>query len=88
MAWNWLKQRRQREIKRLKAMPYVAYLLSDHWGRVRAKAIKRAGGRCSICNAKGPLQVHHRTYERLGEERDNDVIALCRKCHARVHGKS
>lgn len=27
------------------------------------------------------LEVHHRTYERRGHERDSDLIALCWGCH-------
>lgn len=27
------------------------------------------------------LEVHHRTYERRGRERDSDLVALCWACH-------
>src|SRR4051812_47555513 len=27
------------------------------------------------------LEVHHKTYERLGHERDEDLVALCWNCH-------
>jgi hypothetical protein len=66
---------------------YAAYLRTDAWRAVRDEAIARAGGRCAICNADGPLQGHHRTYENLGYERPGDVIALCRPCHRRHHGR-
>jgi hypothetical protein len=33
------------------------------------------------------LEVHHRTYERLGRERPEDLLVLCEKCHAVEHGR-
>jgi 5-methylcytosine-specific restriction endonuclease McrA len=42
-----------------------------------------------VCNeeaSKGkPLDVHHRTYERRGAEKAEDVIVLCRRCHELFH---
>lgn len=67
---------------------YAEYLKSDHWRSVRDKAIDRAGGLCMLCNGNdGGLHVHHRTYERLGEEEDMDVIVLCASHHAQFHCK-
>jgi hypothetical protein len=31
------------------------------------------------------LEVHHLTYERLGQERDEDLQLLCQSCHAGAH---
>jgi hypothetical protein len=31
------------------------------------------------------LEVHHRTYERLGDERDEDLEVLCTRCHEQHH---
>ena len=64
---------------------YKAYLGSEHWAEVRAWAVKWAGSRCMVCNASDPLQVHHRTYERLGHESRTDVLALCERCHKKAH---
>ena len=61
------------------------YLRSDHWAAVREAALKRAGHRCQVCNAPDRLDVHHRTYERLGNEEPGDVTVLCRRCHAVFH---
>lgn len=27
------------------------------------------------------LEIHHKTYERIGQERDEDLVALCWSCH-------
>lgn len=72
-------------IAELRRMPYSKYLESNHWRKVRAAAIARAGYRCSLCNDTYLLVVHHRTYERRGCELPEDVICLCRKCHEKHH---
>ncbi len=66
---------------------YQEYLQSNSWARKRAFMLQRAGNRCQLCNTRGPLQVHHRTYDRIFQERPDDLIVLCRSCHARFHGK-
>lgn len=71
----------------LRSLGYEEYLLTSHWRDCRARAIARAGDACQVCNSSGELEVHHRTYARLGEEADADLIALCRPCHALFHGK-
>lgn len=63
------------------------YLRSDHWRETRLAALERAEHRCQVCNRDGSLDVHHRTYERLGEERPADLTVLCRACHSLFHGE-
>ena len=60
---------------------------SSHWQKIKLQAIHNAKNRCQLCNAKGHLQVHHRTYENLGNEKVEDLIVLCDKCHAKHHEK-
>lgn len=67
---------------------YREYLESPHWHLVRAAAIVKADYRCQLCNSPDNLQVHHRTYERRGEEKLSDVTVLCRDCHRKFHGLS
>lgn len=64
---------------------YREYLKSPWWKLVRRRAILAAGHRCRICRVSARLEVHHLTYERLGNERPEDVIALCGPCHADQH---
>lgn len=63
---------------------YRAYIQSDEW-KARATAAKEAAGwRCQVCNRPSTavvLDAHHRTYERLGHERPDDITVLCRDCH-------
>jgi len=65
-------------------MDYYAYLKSREWQFKRQTALDRAGYRCQVCNRSSTdvtLEVHHRTYERLGDELPDDLTVLCRDCH-------
>lgn len=64
---------------------YRAYLNSPHWRQTRNAALKRAHWRCNRCGGKRDLNVHHRSYERLGAERDSDLEVLCFTCHNGHH---
>lgn len=62
------------------------YLHSDWWRRRRAEALADAGGRCWNCGASGRrLEIHHRSYARLGCEAASDLRAICRQCHSTFH---
>lgn len=76
---------RCKEIERLRSMPYKDYLKTEHWQTVREAALERAEHRCQACNDATKLHVHHRTYERRGEENPTDVVALCADCHRVFH---
>jgi hypothetical protein len=43
--------------------------------------MKLARYRCQQCGAGRALQVHHRTYDRVGAEWDEDLQVLCADCH-------
>ena len=63
---------------------YAEYIQSEAWVRKAEEAKRRAGHRCQICNRHQDdvlIDAHHRTYERLGNERPEDIPVLCRECH-------
>ena len=63
---------------------YYSYIQSPEWKAKADAAKKRAGNRCQVCNrhkSQVVLDAHHRTYERLGNERPSDITVLCRGCH-------
>ncbi len=72
----------------LRTMPYREYLRTPEWRRARAAALVRAGFCCALDPAHVEnLEVHHRTYERLGAEHADDLLVLCQDCH-QLHHKS
>ena len=75
----------EKRIQELKAMPYSEYLLTPEWQTKREQALERARHRCQLCNSAEHLNVHHRTYERLGNEDIEDLTVLCKACHEHFH---
>lgn len=83
---EWLESEGlSRQIRAYKEMPYDSYLATSHWKVKRERAVTRDGYRCRVCNSPDRLNVHHRTYERIGEEVDSDLITLCQPCHQLFH---
>jgi restriction endonuclease Mrr len=73
-------------LAKLRSMPYPFYLRTPEWRRTRAAALVRAGNACSLdVTHTRDLEVHHRTYERRGEELVTDLIVLCHSCHQLHH---
>jgi hypothetical protein len=64
---------------------YLAYLNSPGWRRTRNEALKRANYTCHRCGSRRDLNVHHRSYERLGLELPSDLEVLCFGCHNEHH---
>jgi restriction endonuclease Mrr len=65
---------------------YREYLRTPEWRVTRAAALLRAGRCCSLdVTHSSDLEVHHRTYERLGRELASDLVVLCHECHALHH---
>ena len=72
----------------LKEMSYKEYLQTGEWQSKRKTALKDADNKCQLCSVGDTeLHVHHKTYERRGEELPEDLIVLCKKCHAKQHEK-
>ncbi len=69
----------------LRAMPYAEYLRTQEWIRRRIVHLQAVDYRCQLCNGQDRLQIHHRSYERLGCERWSDLLVLCGQCHALFH---
>lgn len=66
-------------------LTYRDYIKSDGWKVRRLRALALAENKCQVCGVEARLDVHHNTYERLGHERDADLIVLCRDCHKLFH---
>ncbi len=66
---------------------YEEYLKSEKWKEKRKEIYILRNKKCEICKCKlyGHYHIHHKTYKRLGEERNSDLILLCEKCHINIH---
>jgi hypothetical protein len=68
---------------------YPEYLSSAKWKERRQAFLDSRPKplRCQMnARHKFGLQVHHNTYENIGCELDEDLVLLCRRCHATHHG--
>lgn len=68
----------------VKSSEYYDYIQSEEWTE-KSRAEREKNPNCSLCNRKGVLHVHHRTYVRLGSEKDGDLVVLCEDCHKMFH---
>lgn len=76
---------------------YYNYIKSEKWKETRKrfydsnlyKNLKKGnkGWICYCCKSDSkPLDLHHRTYKRLGEENISvDLVPVCRDCHNDIH---
>lgn len=69
-------------------MIYSEYIKTPHWKALRAKAIFRDSGQCTVCGSRSKLEVHHLNYRNLGHESMEDLTTLCGRCHAAAHTTS
>lgn len=46
----------------------------------------RCHDRCELCNGQTASQMHHKTYQRAGNELPEDLALICRYCHEAIHG--
>lgn len=67
-------------------MDYAEYLKSPEWRERANEAKRRSEWQCALCCSTKSLEVHHRTYDRVGHERQSDLIVLCWRCHRKHHG--
>lgn len=77
---------------------YSAYRRSNEWAQKRnvkyyAQGVRDELGRykCDHCGDyfhRCRTEVHHKTYERVGNEDLDDLEILCEDCHGKHHGIS
>jgi len=65
---------------------YESYLQSADWREKRLMVIRRENGLCQGCRKEQITQVHHRNYDRLGDELLTDLYGYCETCHKKSHG--
>lgn len=63
---------------------YTEYLESPRWKRMRSHFCGPMC-RCYACDTPSRLQIHHTSYDHLGNEQANDFIVVCRDCHEKIH---
>lgn len=74
------------KLKQLGFISYEDYLKSDKWiSRRNEYFFKSLDKKCYLCSVTKNLDVHHITYDNLTEEKDEDLILICRFHHDLIH---
>lgn len=77
---------RDQKLRRLGFANYSEYIASPEWADVRARYKRSIRPQdCGLCGTSEKIEIHHLTYERVGEEELSDLTALCRDCHSMLH---
>ena len=71
-----MTNRRRNQIDRAK------YMASREWRLKRNEVIERANNICERCFDADITDIHHISYERLGDENiEQDLLGVCRPCY-------
>lgn len=66
---------------------YEKHLRSARWKNMRNDFFRLRGRRCEHCGSTCNLELHHKTYDRLGCELTTDLEILCLDCHYKADRK-
>jgi 5-methylcytosine-specific restriction endonuclease McrA len=83
-----IKKREQfnerRKEKKPKDYYQNVYLKSYEWSNKRNEVLKRDNNKCVCCSGNA-TQVHHITYNDVYREKLEQLISVCKECHAKIH---
>lgn len=66
-------------------MRYKDYIKSEHWRLRKQEYLNTHPKKCVICGISNSLHLHHKTYKRLFNELDSDLMLVCSIHHAEIH---
>lgn len=70
-------------------MNYNEYIKSNEWKEKKRTRLEKDNYVCQDCKKSSiALDVHHITYDRLGNEDIFDIVSLCRHCHESLHRRN
>lgn len=81
------KKRNLDKRKNRKQWRYADYIVSKAWERRRNLYWKTHKKRCAICYSAKFIHLHHTSYRKLGNEKDEHLIPLCAEHHRQFHEK-
>lgn len=78
----------QTKVKRTQVAPgnpYEQYLTSKHWKLFKTEYYRIFKRICVVCETGDNIHLHHKTYDRLHKESQNDCVPLCKNHHQEIH---
>lgn len=83
-----LTQAKEQHITPRQVVYRTIFLRSLYWKNKRGAILRQRGSTCQSCGVGHvPLNVHHKTYKRIGHEKSKDLMVLCIQCHLKQHEK-
>lgn len=65
---------------------YLKYINSPEWAARKAAYYECHHKQCRSCGSDDKeLHLHHRSYARIYQEEDGDLMPMCMDCHAMLH---
>jgi hypothetical protein len=86
-GWKKVAPAAEKSKAQNRRLSYHEYIKSDLWRLRRYVYFKQHPRRCTACPARSGVTLHHLSYENLGNEPDEDLVALCWECHGEFHAK-
>lgn len=88
------KKKKSKDKAKATTKSYSSELKDPRWQKKRLEIYQRDNWTCQMCG-NGlydgvPLNVHHKVYHKdclPWEYQDKELITICEKCHAKLHGK-
>lgn len=85
--WSEVQERRAAAMEEQRRAYREEYLQSPEWKAKRELVLKRDNNLCQHCLRRPATQVHHLSYEGVPNEPLWNLRAICRTCHAAIHGE-
>ena len=64
---------------------YQEYIQSPEWYKRKQKYYSKHKKECYGCGSKERLNLHHRSYTSLYNEKDKHLVPVCGTCHDKIH---
>ncbi len=84
----FLKLRKPPQIPSHKKQLYEQHIKSAKWRKIKQRRLAKDGYMCKNWHwwpVKSNLEVHHKSYRNLGNEKQWELITLCKRCHNKIH---
>lgn len=77
---------RKKKQDKFKFGDYRKYIKSTEWNARKASYYETHHRQCRSCGSDDKeLHLHHRSYARIYQEEDGDLVPLCVDCHGMLH---
>ena len=85
LAMQFRRRDKKREEGPRCVLFYRDYITSELWEERKRQYFERYAKACKICGSTTYVQLNHIKYGNYGQERDRDLVPLCRDHHQALH---